>query len=47
MMLIDHLRQETGGTVYGKDIKSALNPISREKVKEILSNLLDIATCVD
>lgn len=47
VMLMDQLRKETGGTVYGKDIKSAFNSISREKVGEILVALSDLAKWVD
>ena len=43
VMLMDELRKKTGGTVYGKDIKSAFNSVERTKVAEILADTLDLA----
>ena len=44
---MDQLRTDTGGTVYGKDIKSAFNSVERAKVAEILKDQPDIAAWID
>ena len=36
VMLMDQRRKETGGTVYGKDIKSAFNLVERAEVAGVL-----------
>ena len=47
VMLMDQLRKDTGGTIYGKDIKSAFNSVERAKVAEIFQDLLDMAAWID
>ena len=38
VMLMDRLRQKSGGTVYGKDIKPAFNSIERRNAGAILGS---------
>ena len=45
-MLMDQLRKQTGGTVYGKAITSSFNSTERQKVAEILKGLPEIAAWV-
>ena len=47
VMLMDQLRKETGGTVYGKDIKSAFNSVGGGNVAEIFKDLPDLALWID
>ena len=47
VMLMDELRKETGGDVYGRDIKSAFNSLDREKMREVLAGHEDLRDWVD
>jgi len=46
-MLMDELRKETGGDVYGRDIKSAFNSLDRDAMREILKGHEDLRDWVD
>ena len=47
VMLMDEIRREVGGEVYGRDIKSAFNSLDREKMREVLAGHEDISEYVD
>ena len=47
VMLMDELRRETGGEVYGRDIKSAFNALDRKVMKEVLVKHKDLQECID
>jgi len=42
VMLMDVLRKETGGDVYGRDIRSAFNSLDREVMREVLQKHEDL-----
>ena len=43
IMLMDELRKEVGGAVYGKDIKPTFNSIEMEKLADILKVVPEVA----
>jgi len=47
VMLMDQLRKETGGHVYGRDIKSVFNSLDRDKIYKILQGHKDLREWVD
>jgi len=47
VMLMDELRRETGGEVYGWDIKSAFNSLDREVMREVLAGHGDLREYMD
>jgi len=47
VMLMDELRREIGGEVYGRDIKSAFNFLDSEVVREVLAEYGDLWEYVD
>jgi len=47
VMLMDEIRREVGGEVYGRDIKSAFNSLDREKVWKVLARYEDLQAYVD
>jgi len=47
VMLMDQIRKETGGEVYGRDIKSAFNSLDRETVRKVLEGHEDAQQYVD
>jgi len=46
-MLMDWIRKEIGGTVYGRDIRSAFNSLYREKMYTLLHQHPEIQKAVD
>ena len=47
VMLMYELRKDRGGTVYGKDIKSAFNAVDRANVAYFFQDLQDLAIWID
>ena len=47
VMLMDEIRKETGGEVYGRDIKSAFNFLNREVIRKVLTHHEDLQEYVD
>ena len=47
VMVMDELRQKTGGTAYGRDIKSAFNVLDKNKMSAILEQHPDMTTWID
>jgi len=47
VMLMDQLRKETGGHVYGRDIKSAFNSLDQDEMYKILQGHENLREWVD